>query len=78
MLKNQTNLQMTDENNKELAPCIVTKAKVALELPNKYRRNSKRCSLAYWDRTVRAVSAQSGVRFTERQIQNAIQQYGRI
>lgn len=69
---------MTDENNKELAPCIITKAKIALGLPNRYRRNSKFCSPAYWERTIRTVAAQSGIQFTERQIQNAIRQFGRI
>jgi hypothetical protein len=34
---------------KEIAPCIVSKVKVALKLPNKYRGNIKSCSSNYWN-----------------------------
>ena len=39
-------------NGVEIAPCICSKAKVALEIPNSYVENRKTCSQEYWNRVV--------------------------
>lgn len=37
------------KNGKELAPCIVSKVKYTLNVPNRYRGNKKSCSYNYWN-----------------------------
>ncbi len=37
------------ENGAALAPCIISKVKHALNAPNRYIYNEKRCSVFYWE-----------------------------
>lgn len=41
-----------DENQKELSPCIVSKAKYALGLKSTKPANSKTCSFEYWQKVI--------------------------
>lgn len=44
------------DSQKEIAPCIVSKAKYALKLKTEKPFNKKSCSENYWKRTVFEVS----------------------
>jgi hypothetical protein len=48
-------------NGKQLAPCVVSKAKLALGIPNNYSGNIKRFTLDYWIKTLHAVGAHYGI-----------------
>ncbi len=63
MLFNQTDIH--------ISPCIVSKARYALDLKNEQPRNSKRCTLAYWKRVIETISVQHRINDQNR-IQNAI------
>ncbi|MBN8669413.1 MAG: hypothetical protein J0L80_01925 [Chitinophagales bacterium] len=62
-----------DSSGKELAPCVVSKAKYALGLPNYYKGNIKQFSKAYWEHVCTEVGNRHGVNSST--IQNAINRY---
>lgn len=39
------------------SPCIISKVKHALGVPNRYNFNNKRCSLQYWKKVCQFVGA---------------------
>ena len=43
------------------APCIVSKAKMALQLKNRYKGNNKKCSDEYWENVVKKLAANNNV-----------------
>jgi hypothetical protein len=43
-------------NGVELSPCIVAKAKEALNVPNRTVGNKKTCTLEYWVNALKAVA----------------------
>lgn len=36
----------------QISPCIISKVKAALRLPNNHKGNKKKCSYRYWVRTI--------------------------
>jgi hypothetical protein len=44
-------MPILNNNGKQIAPCIVSKVRHALKVPNRYRSNDKKCSKFYWDNT---------------------------
>lgn len=64
---------IVDQNEKQLAPCIVAKVRHALGLTGKQPTNNKRCSPQYWERTCRVV----GRGLPQAKITRAIVLYGR-
>lgn len=62
------------DNGAELAPCVVSKARVALNLRGYYAGNSKRFTLVYWIRVIRALVRQEQ-HVPEATIQAAINQW---
>lgn len=52
---------MLDEKGYELAPCIVSKAKHALKLPNRYTKNIKTCSTEYWCRVIDLLASEYNI-----------------
>lgn len=65
-----------DENQKELSPCIVSKAKYALGLKSIKPTNNKICSLEYWERVINTL-AKSNL-LTKEQIAAAIMRYSEL
>ena len=43
----------------EISPCIASKAKFALGLPNKYLGNDKKCSVEYWNKVINFLGIQN-------------------
>jgi hypothetical protein len=66
-------MPLLDANGKQLAPCVVSKAKHALNIPNGYNGNIKRFSLDYWIKTVNVVAKYH--RLSQTQINAAINNY---
>lgn len=62
-----------DENRKELASCIVSKAKYALGIKPTKPTNNKTCSPEYWERVI-SILAESNSRGKD-QIAAAIMRY---
>lgn len=56
---------------KQFAPCIISKAKVALTLTNRYKGNVKTCSDVYWEEVVKHVASSFNVT-DSKQIKTAI------
>jgi hypothetical protein len=44
-------MNLLDSNGKQLAPCIVSKARYALGIKHKKPTNLKECSKDYWIKT---------------------------
>ncbi|AUD06844.1 hypothetical protein CWM47_36335 [Spirosoma pollinicola] len=65
-------MKITHEG-KELAPCIVSKAKYALELKDQSPCNQNPCSEAYWEKTVVIVGRHYNL--DDNTINNAIEMY---
>lgn len=63
-----------DQNGNQLSPCICSKVRFALELNETMPRNSKVCSINYWDRVVREMARQNNIEDDDR-INNAINRY---
>jgi hypothetical protein len=49
------------DNGAELAPCVVSKARVALNLNGYYAGNAKRFTLAYWKRVLKPLTRGQGL-----------------
>lgn len=58
-----------------LSSCVVSKAKMALGLPNKYNGNSKYFTIDYWKIVLRYVAETSDKLVSERRMQSAIRNY---
>lgn len=43
-------------NNRQIAPCIIAKAKIALKISNKPKNNIKTCSDDYWFKTIQHIA----------------------
>ncbi|GGB30250.1 hypothetical protein GCM10011500_53320 [Mucilaginibacter rubeus] len=54
----------------QLSPCIVSKVKHALGLPNRHKGNNKRCSQKYWIDVCNEVGANH--KCSQSKIENAI------
>lgn len=39
-------------NGSQIAPCIISKVKNALNVENRYEANSKKCTREYWEEVV--------------------------
>jgi hypothetical protein len=50
-----------------LAPCIISKVKHALNVPNRYKGNNKKCSYKYWVKTVTLIGDEFGLSSQQRQ-----------
>ncbi|WP_407524630.1 hypothetical protein PDL71_01985 [Lacibacter sp. MH-610] len=51
---------------KQYSPCIISKVKVALDLDNKYRGNTKTCSDKYWQEVVNRLAKEKNITDTKR------------
>lgn len=54
-----------NDNDKQIAPCIVSKVRHALKVPNRYKFNEKKCSRHYWDQTCEIIGKINGKTTTE-------------
>lgn len=64
---------MIDERGKEISPCIVSKIKHALNVKNRYRYNSKRCSIDKWKEICNLIGKKNNK--TKAEINKAIAKY---
>lgn len=63
-----------NKNGKQIAPCIVSKVKHALKVPNRYKFNDKKCSRHYWDQTCETIGKLNGK--TNSEIEKAKKLFG--
>ncbi|HTN47181.1 MAG TPA: hypothetical protein VL098_12605 [Flavipsychrobacter sp.] len=49
------------KNGASIAPCIISRVKVALDVPNQYKGNNKSCSDDYWNDVVYIVGTKHNV-----------------
>lgn len=64
-------MKLNTINNKQLMPCIIAKAKMALELPTSSNGNKKNCSDKYWLKAVNHIAKFYGIE-DEKRIQKAL------
>lgn len=65
-----------DENEKELSPCIVSKAKYALGLKSIRPMNNKTCSPEYWEKVIGTLGKYNSLK--KDQIAAAIMRYSKL
>lgn len=61
------------DTNKEIAPCIVSKARYELGLKSKKPNNRKFCSKNYWQRTIETLASHHKTK--PEKIESAINNY---
>ncbi|MET3538390.1 hypothetical protein [Chryseobacterium limigenitum] len=67
---------MNDKNNKELSPCIISWGKFALDIKLIKPKNSKKCTLEYWQKTIDTILSQPKYQSFVKNRNKAIQKFG--
>lgn len=66
---------MKDENNKELSPCIVSWGRFALNIKQIKPKNSKKCTLEYWQKVIDTILSKPAYQPYEKNRNKAIQKF---
>jgi uncharacterized protein (DUF2344 family) len=65
------------DNNKQISPCIIAKARYILKLKDKEPVNRKTCSKEYWERVIHTLYL-TNKKITAKTKKNAINKYEQL